>query len=69
MNQALEKTNRGRSTADTDSEWREGHDGQDLDSYYDHGDLNEKGGRYVVQVEGDREISLEQHANICNRGL
>jgi hypothetical protein len=56
-------------TSDTGSEWSEGRDGQDFDSYYDYGDLDETGGRYVVQVEDDREISLEEHASICDCGL
>ena len=51
--------------SDNGSEWSEGHDDQDFDQYYDYGDLDETGGRYVVQLEDDREVSLEEHASTC----
>ena len=47
------------------SDWDPECDDQDFDKYYDYGDLSETGGSYVVQLEGDREISLEEHARNC----
>jgi len=56
-------------TCDDGSEWSEGHDDQDFDQYYDYGDLDETGGRYAVQLEDDRVVSLEEHASTCGCAL
>lgn len=35
----------------------------------DYGDLEETGGRYAVLMEDGREVSLEEHENICGCDL
>ena len=56
-------------TSDDGSEWSEGHNNQDLDQYYDYGDLDETGGRYAVELEDSQVISLEEHAITCGCSL
>jgi hypothetical protein len=51
--------------SDTASDWDPEYDDQGFDKYYNYGDLNETGGSYVVQLESDHEISLEEHARTC----
>jgi hypothetical protein len=52
--------------SDTESDWDSEYDSQGFDKYYDYGDLDETGGNYVVQLENDQEISLEEHSRTCN---
>jgi hypothetical protein len=52
--------------SDTGSDWDSEYDSQGFDKYYDYGDLDETGGNYVVQLENDQEISLEEHSRTCN---
>jgi hypothetical protein len=51
--------------SDIESDWDPEYDDQGFDKYYNYGDLNETGGSYVVQLESDREVSLEEHARTC----
>ena len=55
--------------SDSASDWDPEYDDQDFDRYYDYGDLDETDGSYVVQLEDDREISLEEHARTCGCDL
>lgn len=68
---SAEENPASRSFCDSDSasDWDSEYDDQDFDRYYDYGDLGETGGSYVVQLEDDREISLEEHARTCACGL
>lgn len=40
----------------------------DTDKYYDYGDLDETGGKYVVQLDDGTEVSLEEHEKCCGCG-
>lgn len=51
--------------SDSASDWDPEYDSKGFDRYYDYGDLDETGGNYVVQLENDREVSLEEHARTC----
>lgn len=55
--------------SDVASDWDSEYDDQGFDRYYDYGDLSETGGRYVVQLDNDEEMSLEEHARTCTCGL
>ena len=55
--------------SDSASDWDPECDDQHFDRYYDYGDLSETGGSYVVQLEDDREISLDEHSRTCTCSL
>ena len=59
----------GSHGSDTGSDWDPEYDNQGFDRYHDYGDLDETGGNYVVQLEKDQEISLEEHSRTCNCDL
>jgi len=59
----------GSHGSDTASDWDPEYGNQGFDRYYDYGDLDETGGNYVVQLENDQEISLEEHSRTCDCDL